>query len=73
MQATLDELRAAYAEMYDEAQALTRSTADAARREGARAAAGAAERRRQVPHSVRAMVPPSVRRGLRRAAGRERG
>ncbi|MBS41802.1 MAG: sulfotransferase family protein [Nocardioides sp.] len=27
----------------------------------------------KVPHSVRALVPPSVRRGLRRAVGRERG
>ena len=73
VQATLDELRAAYADMYDEAEALTRSTADAARREGARAQPGAPGAVDKVPHSVRAMVPPSVRRGLRKVAGRERG
>ncbi|ANH37581.1 hypothetical protein I601_1139 [Nocardioides dokdonensis FR1436] len=71
--ATLDGLRAAYADMYDEAQALTGSTTDAARREGARAAAAAPSAVERVPHSVRAMVPPSVRRGLRKVAGRERG
>ena len=26
----------------------------------------------KLPHSVRAMVPPSVRKGLRKMAGRER-
>ena len=47
--------------------------ADAARREGARTQPAPPSAVDRVPHSVRAMVPPSVRRGLRKAAGRERG
>ena len=75
----LDELRAAYAEIYDEAEAIASSTALAARREGYADGAPAARRwtlRRRgadrIPHGVRAMVPASARRGLRRAIGRER-
>lgn len=77
--ATLDELRTAYADVYEQAESLTRSTALAERR------AGRAEGRAQhagpgpapstadrVPHQVRAMVPPGVRRGLRKALGRQR-
>ena len=72
--ARLDELRAAYAEMYDEAEALSQSTALAALREGKATLPEAAERRvvDRVPHGVRAMVPASARRGLRKAFGKER-
>jgi NADH dehydrogenase/NADH:ubiquinone oxidoreductase subunit G len=75
--AHLDELRTAYADLYEEAEALSQSTAVAARREGQARAAAAAPRapRRaadRVPHRVRALVPAGVRRRLRRALGRER-
>jgi hypothetical protein len=71
----LDQLRAAYAELYAEAEAISQSTALAARREGlAQQPAPAPVRRMadRVPHGVRAVVPAPVRRGLRRALGRER-
>lgn len=76
----LDELRVAYTAFYEEAEAVSQSTARAARREGMSAAsagpapAAAAVRRGadRVPHQVRAMVPAPARRGLRRALGRER-
>jgi hypothetical protein len=72
--ARLDELRAAYAEMYAEAEALSQSTALAARREGTATSSATAEKRvtDRVPHGVRAMVPAKARRGLRKALGRER-
>lgn len=71
---TLDQLRTAYTELYDEAEAVAQSTAEAARRAGAAEAAlveepGAA---RRTPHRLRAMLPAPVRRGARRALGRER-
>ncbi len=74
----LDELRAAYAELYEEAEAISQSTALAAKRDGLaqkpsvdvvpppRSVADA------LPHGVRAMVPAKARRGLRKALGRER-
>ena len=72
----LDELRTAYAAMYDEAEALSHSTALAARREGqAQASSGAPAPVRladRVPHGMRAMVPAGARRGLRKAFGKER-
>jgi hypothetical protein len=75
----LDELRAAYAELYEEAEAVSQSTAVAARREGesrvpAPAIGTLASGRivDKVPHGVRAMVPAGARRGLRRAFGKER-
>jgi hypothetical protein len=72
-----DQLRAAYAEQYAEAEAFAHSTVVAQRR------AAAAEARREagqparsgadrVPHAVRAMVPPAARQKIRRAMGRER-
>jgi hypothetical protein len=72
--ARLDELRGAYAELYAEAEALSQSTAIAARREGRPSAPGPAGRRPvdRVPHGVRALVPASARRGLRKAFGKER-
>ncbi|GAW50226.1 MULTISPECIES: sulfotransferase family protein [unclassified Nocardioides] len=71
--ARLDELRGAYAGLYAEAEALTQSTAIAARREG-RTQPGPAPSRAvdRVPHGVRAMVPAGARRRLRKAFGKER-
>jgi hypothetical protein len=75
----LDELRAAYAEMYDESEAIAQSTALAARREGLAQrpgpdvlAPGPGRVADRLPHGVRAMVPARARRGLRRAFGKQR-
>ncbi|WP_107705151.1 sulfotransferase family protein [Nocardioides allogilvus] len=82
-----DQLRVAYDEMYADAEAFAHSTTLAARREGSIAtrreleAAGATRpgpapagrRADRVPHAVRAMVPESARRGLRKALNRQRG
>lgn len=81
----LDELRGAYATLYDESEAIAASTALAAEREGrATSSAPAGDSpghgvvsvtRRgvdRVPHGVRAMVPAGARKGLRKALGRER-
>lgn len=76
--AHLDELRSAYADFYDEAEAVAASSALAARRDGiAEGSAGPrptddSRRIDRIPHGVRALVPPSARRGLRKALGRER-
>lgn len=90
--AVLDQLRDGYTDLYEESEAIARSTAVAARGDEARklrraeqqpAAAPApadhdsapAPHRSladRVPHEVRAAIPPRVRRGLRRALGRER-
>lgn len=87
--AVLDQLRDAYTDLYEESEAIARSTAVAARGDEARklrrqaeeaASAPAPEPRSladsvagKVPHEVRAKIPPGVRRGVRRALGRERG
>ncbi|GAA1159438.1 sulfotransferase family protein [Nocardioides aquiterrae] len=70
----LDQLRAAYSELYGEAEAMAHSTALAARREGLAQQPEPAVRHGvdRVPHGVRKLVPGSVRRGLRKALGRER-
>ena len=80
--AALDEMRAAYASFYEEAEAIASSTALASRREGyADGAAGrppmgstidGARGADRIPHGLRALVPASARRGLRKAIGRER-
>ena len=73
--ATLDQLRTAYAELYDEAEALSQSSALAAYRDGLAKRPEPASASRgvdRVPHGVRAMVPAGARRGLRKAFGRER-
>jgi hypothetical protein len=73
--AALDELRTAYAELYDEAEAIAQSTALAAHRDGLAQLPVPSTSRRgvdRVPHGVRAMVPASARRGIRKALGRER-
>ena len=71
---TLDQLRDAYVDLYDESEAISKSSVVAARVKQARESAEAdkpslADR---VPHDVRAKIPPAVRRGVRRAMGRER-
>jgi hypothetical protein len=86
-QATLDQLRTAYVDLYGEAEALTRSTVVAATGRTAGGVPGGTVDRGpsdsadsggsgswadRVPHSWRAAVPPSVRRGVRRALGRSR-
>jgi hypothetical protein len=75
----LDELRAAYAEMYDESEAIAQSTALAARREGLAQrpgpdvlAPGPGRVADRVPHGMRRMVPAGARRGLRKAFGKQR-
>jgi hypothetical protein len=77
--ATLDQLREDYTDLYEESEAIARSSAVAAgaraRREGreqGRAEAAGRSLVDRVPHGVRAAVPPSVRRGVRRALGRTR-
>ena len=72
----LDQLREAYVGLYEEAAAISRSIVVAAeqrvkrqQRGPAAALPSAADR---IPHGVRAAIPPSVRRGLRKVAGRER-
>lgn len=73
---TLDELREGYVDLYETSAAISRSSVLAAEkslRASLPAPAPAGPRGVDlVPHGVRAMIPPSVRRGLRRAAGRER-
>jgi hypothetical protein len=76
--ATFDQLREAYVDLYEEAEAISRSTAEHARlqaRRRALAEGASAEHRSladRVPHDVRAAIPPSVRRGMRKALGRTR-
>jgi hypothetical protein len=76
--AALDELREAYVDLYEESAAISRSSVVAAeqrtRRQAKPAPATPEERRGadRIPHGVRAAVPPSVRKGLRKVAGRER-
>ncbi len=76
VRAALDQLRVAYADLYDESEALAQSSVIAARRAGQRHAPppppAPLRRVDRIPHGVRAMVPGPVRRGLRKALGRER-
>ena len=74
--ATLDELREAYVDLYEESAAISRSSVVATeqrlKRQGRGGPPAVPEERRgadRIPHGVRAAVPPSVRRGLRRARG----
>ncbi len=69
----LDELRTAYGELYDEAEAIASSTALAAHRDGLAqkpAPDVSAPGSGRVTDSMRTMVPPKARRGLKRALGR---
>ena len=80
----LDQLREAYTDLYAEAEAISRSsvvhTEQRLRKQGkggpgpAAEPAGEPEKRGadRVPHGLRAAVPPSVRRGLRKMAGKQR-
>ena len=74
----LDQLREAYVELYEESEAITRSSVVAAEQRGRRSVKVPAPRPApvsladRVPHELRAKIPPSVRRGLRRALGRSR-
>jgi hypothetical protein len=73
----LDELREAYVDLYEESAAISRSSVVAARKEvqaqqQAQPLPAPARGVDLIPHGVRAAVPPSVRRGVRRALGRER-
>ncbi|MBF4761896.1 sulfotransferase family protein [Nocardioides islandensis] len=76
--ARLDEMRAAYASFYEEAEAIASSSSLAARREGyadgaaGRPPLGEGRGADLIPHGLRALVPASARRGIRRAIGRER-
>ena len=78
--AVLDDLRAAYTDLYAESESIARSTAVhrglvEARRAREEAVHGTAEQRRLsdlVPHAVREKIPPGVRRGVRRVLGRAR-
>ncbi|CAB4725567.1 unannotated protein [freshwater metagenome] len=90
----LDPLREAYVDLYEESEAISRSSAVFAEQQTRQAAKGAKQAKPakpgkpavvaagptpeaayaadKVPHGLRMMVPPAVRRGLRKAVGRER-
>jgi hypothetical protein len=81
--ATLDQLREAYVDLYAEAEAISRSSVVATEQRLRRklpqqggpqrpAAAPGKHGADRIPHGVRAMVPPKVRTGLRKLAGRPR-
>ncbi|WP_205472044.1 sulfotransferase family protein [Nocardioides sp. SYSU D00038] len=73
--ATLDQLREAYVDLYEESAAISRSSVVAVEQQLKKAQRAALPQRRgadRVPHGLRAMVPGPVRRGLRRLAGRTR-
>ena len=79
--ATLDQLREAYTDLYAEAEAISRSSVVATEHRLKRSAPRPAARPNvevaehaadKIPHGLRAAVPPSLRRGLRKLAGRER-
>lgn len=70
--AVMDQLRDGYVDLYEESEAISRSSVVAARIQGRQAGRAEAtpEKRtltEMVPHEVRAKIPPSVRRGVRRA------
>jgi hypothetical protein len=73
----LDQLREAYVDLYEESAAISRSSVVAAeqrikRHRGPVPADHAPRGTDRIPHGVRAAIPPSVRRGLRKMAGKER-
>ena len=79
VRATFDQLRQAYTDLYEESEAISRSSGVHARLQGRRQAlaeAAAPAPRSiadRVPHEVRAAIPPTVRRGVRKALERGRG
>jgi hypothetical protein len=70
----LDELRASYAELYEEADAIAQSSALAARREGELDGAerGGKARAERGPSTVRALVPEGAKRRIRKVLDRDR-
>ncbi len=83
----LDQLREGYVELYEESEAISRSSVVAAEQKtrrgrdkgdgpagepGPKDAADPAYVADRIPHGLRAAIPPGVRRGLRKAVGRER-
>jgi hypothetical protein len=84
VRATLDELREAYVALYEESEAISKSSVVAATAEvkkrlmGRQAPTGAAASEPatgltdRIPHDLRAKIPPGLRRGLRKALGRSR-
>jgi hypothetical protein len=73
----LDQLREAYVDLYEESAAISRSSVVAAeqrikRQRGLVPSGPDARGADRIPHGVRAAIPPSVRRRLRKVAGRER-
>ncbi|GAA2131518.1 sulfotransferase family protein [Nocardioides bigeumensis] len=82
--ATLDQLLAAYVDLYAESEAISRSTVVAATaRAGGGVPGGTVDRGGspslgetslvdRVPHGLRAAIPPALRRGLRKALGKQR-
>jgi hypothetical protein len=74
----LDQLREAYVELYEEAEAISRSSVVAAEQRtrkqlrGGPPAPAAPSRVDKVPHRLRAAVPAPMRRGLRKMLGRSR-
>lgn len=78
----LDQLREGYVDLYAESEAVSASSVVAAEQRLKReqrgpgaavpAAADGEYAADKVPHAVRAMVPPKVRQGLRKIAGRQR-
>lgn len=78
VRASLDELRDAYVELYEESEAISRSSVEAARTELKRrlrahpVSEGPTSLADRIPHDLRAKIPPGVRTGVRRALGRPR-
>ncbi|GAA1135020.1 sulfotransferase family protein [Nocardioides aquiterrae] len=76
--AALDQLREGYVDLYEEAEAISRSSVVAAEQrtrkqlKGKPAPAPAPSGADKIPHGVRAAVPAPVRRGLRKAFGKQR-
>jgi hypothetical protein len=72
----LDQLREAYVDLYEESAAISRSSVVAAEQRIKRQRPAPADPGKRgadrIPHGVRAAIPPSVRRGLRKMTGRER-
>jgi hypothetical protein len=75
---TIDELRESYVALYEEAEAISKSSLVAATthvRRGMRAPATpqpAGSAIDKIPHGVRAAIPPGVRRSLRKTFGKSR-
>jgi hypothetical protein len=84
VRSTLDDLREAYVSLYEESEAISKSSVVAATMELKKRLAGRVESpgalapepvsglADRIPHDLRAKIPPGVRRGLRKALGRSR-